>query len=66
MSINISRNNIPNKRITVIGLQKSGYASAILGNKLGATIFVSEQNINENIIKNKKELNGKGIKVEIY
>ena len=65
MNINISRNNISNKRITIIGLQKSGYASAILGNELGATIFVSELNINENIIKNKKKLNRKGIQVEI-
>jgi len=65
MNTNRFKNDISNKRITIIGLQKSGYASAILGNELGATIFVSELNINEDIINKKNNLNEKGIKVEI-
>ena len=65
MKNNMFKNNIANKRITIIGLQKSGYASAILANELGATIFVSEININEDTINNKKNLNEKNIEVEI-
>ena len=35
--------NIKNKRITVLGLGKSGYGVAKLANHLGARVFVSDQ-----------------------
>mgnify|MGYP003328329956 CR=1 FL=1 len=38
----INRINQKRKKITIIGLKKSGYAAALLGNQLGAKIFVSD------------------------
>ena len=40
--LNITKENLLNKKITIIGLKKSGYAATILGHELGANIFVSE------------------------
>ena len=40
----INRVNQKGVKITIIGLKKSGYAAALLGDQLGATIFVSDSN----------------------
>ena len=62
---NINKANQSNKKITIIGLKRSGYAAALLGYELGAKMFVSEINNDEEIEKNKNILIKKGIDVEI-
>ena len=62
--LNISNKNLLNKKITIIGLKKSGYAAAMLGHELGANIFVSEIDNDLEIITNKNNLIKKGIDVE--
>ena len=61
----INRVNQKGNKITIIGLKKSGYAAALLGNQLGATIFVSDSNKDKEIIKNNNSLANKGIDCEI-
>ena len=61
----INRGNQKGKKITIIGLKKSGYAAALLGNELGAKIFVSELSKNEEIIHNRNALIDKGIDCEL-
>jgi UDP-N-acetylmuramoylalanine-D-glutamate ligase len=62
--LNISNKNLLNKKITIIGLKKSGYAATILGHELGANIFVSEIDNDLEVITNKNNLIKKGIDVE--
>ena len=62
--LNITKENLLNKKITIIGLKKSGYAATILGHELGANIFVSEIDNDLEIITNKNNLIKKGIDVE--
>ena len=52
----INRQNQKHKRITIIGLKKSGYAAALLGDQLGAKVFASEINKNKEIISNRNAL----------
>ncbi|MBI04385.1 MAG: UDP-N-acetylmuramoyl-L-alanine--D-glutamate ligase [Pelagibacteraceae bacterium] len=61
----INRTNQKGKKITIIGLKKSGYAAALLGNQLGATIFVSDFSKDKEIINNRNILIKKGIDCEI-
>ena len=61
----INRENQKGKKITIIGLKKSGYAAALLGNELGAKIFVSELSKNKEIIHNRNALIDKGIDCEL-
>ena len=61
----INRSNQKGKKITIIGLKKSGYAAALLGNQIGATIFVSDVRDDKDIIKNRDRLIDKGIDCEI-
>ena len=51
-----NRENIVNKRITVIGLGISGKAVSILANQLGAIVYASDSNSSEEIISNAMEL----------
>ena len=51
-----NRENIINKRITVIGLGISGKAASILANHLGAIVYASDSNSSEEIISNAMEL----------
>ena len=51
-----NRENIFNKRITVIGLGVSGKAVSILANQLGAIVYASDSNSCEEIISNAMEL----------
>ena len=65
MLINITKETLSDKKITIIGLKKSGYAAALLGHELGANIFVSDIGNNSDIITKKNTLIKKGISVEI-
>ncbi len=65
MILDITKKNIKNIKITIIGLKKSGYAAALLAHELGANIFVSELNNDKEIIYNKQKLIEKNIEVEI-
>ena len=51
-----NRENILNKRITVIGLGISGKAVSILANQLGAIVYASDSNSSKEIISNAMEL----------
>ena len=57
--------NIANKKITIIGLQKSGVAAAQLASMNGADVFVSDLIENEITKKNYKELTDNNINCEI-
>ena len=48
--------NIKNKRITVLGLGKSGYGAAKLANHLGARVFVSDQGNEKTTLSNANKL----------
>ena len=48
--------NIKNKRITVLGLGKSGYGAAKLANYLGARVFVSDQGNKKTTLSNANKL----------
>ena len=48
--------NIKNKRITVLGLGKSGYGAAKLANHLGARVFVSDQGNKKITLSNANKL----------
>ena len=37
-----TKEDIKNKKITIIGLKKSGYSAAILAHNFGAEVFVSD------------------------
>ena len=65
MNLEICKKNISGLKLTIIGLRKSGYAAAVLGHELGASIFVSELNSDPEIISNKNKLIKKNIVVEI-
>ena len=64
MNLEIFNKKLSSLKITIIGLRKSGYAAALLGNELGASIFVSELNNDPEIISNKNKLMKKNILVE--
>ena len=57
--------DIKGKRVTVIGLARSGVAAAKLAQKLGAYVFVSDQSNSNDVIKSFQELQKAGIKGEI-
>ena len=43
----LSKENIACKKITILGMKKSGYSAALLASKFGATIFISDNNKDE-------------------
>ena len=51
-----NRENILNKRITVIGLGISGKLISILANHLGAIVYASDSNSSEEINSNAMEV----------
>ena len=61
----INRLNQKGNKVTIIGMKKSGFAAALLGNHLGSTIFVSDINKNKEVINNRDALADKGIDCEI-
>ena len=38
----LSKENIADKKIIILGMKKSGYSAALLASKLGATVFISD------------------------
>ena len=54
-----------NKKVTVIGLGRSGLAAADLLKWLGATVFISEKADNDRFRALRDDLGNKGIRVEI-
>ncbi len=53
------------KRVTVVGLAKSGYAAALLLGDLGATVTVTEKNPAEKISVDLQELTHGGVRMEL-
>ena len=60
-----TKENIKNKKITIIGLKKSGYSAAILAYNFGAEVFVSDCEDDKDTRINYNKLVKKGIKCEI-
>ena len=60
-----TKEDIKNKKITIIGLKKSGYSAAILAYNFGAEVFVSDCEDNKDTRINYDRLVKKGIKCEI-
>ena len=61
----LSKENITDKKITILGMKKSGYSAALLASKLGATIFVSDSSKDETVYQNYEKLKKVSIPVEI-
>jgi len=57
--------DLKGKRVSVIGLARSGVAAAKLAQKLGAYVFVSDQSYTNDVIKSFQELQKAGINGEI-
>ncbi len=57
--------DLRNKKVTVVGLGKSGTGSALLAEKAGAVVSVTDNNDTDDIRKNAESLKGKYIAVEI-
>ena len=38
----LSKENIADKKIIILGMKKSGYSAALLASKFGANIFISD------------------------
>ena len=41
----LSKENIADRKITILGMKKSGYSAALLASKFGATIFISDNTV---------------------
>lgn len=54
-----------NKRVTVIGLARSGMSAALLLRDLGADVYATDSGDSEDLRKNERYLKLKGIEVEI-
>ena len=52
----LSKENITDKKIIILGMKKSGYSAALLASKFGATIFISDSNKDEIICQNYEKL----------
>ena len=61
----ISKNNLANKKITILGMKKSGYSAALLASKFGSAVLISDSNKDEIINHNYKKLKEAGIQCEI-
>ena len=60
-----TKEDIKNKKITIIGLKKSGYSAAILAYNFGAEVFVSDCKDDNDTRDNYNKLIKKGIQCEI-
>ena len=61
----LSKENIANKKITILGMKKSGYSAALLASKFEATIFISDNNKDEIVFQNYEKLKKAGMQCEI-
>jgi len=57
--------DLKNKKITVVGLGKSGFAAALLAVKLGASVKVTDSSDSALLQERKEQLSKKGIAVEL-
>jgi len=57
--------NFKGKKVTVVGLAKSGAAAAFLLKKLGARVWATDSGDSEGLRKTKGMLEAKDIKVEL-
>ena len=60
-----SEKNLAGKKITILGMKKSGYYAALLASKFGATIFISDSGKDKIVKHHYEELNKIGIKCEM-
>ena len=60
-----TKEDVKNKKITIIGLKKSGYSAAILAYNFGAEVFVSDYKDDNDTRINYNKLVKKGIQCEI-
>lgn len=56
---------LKNKKVTVVGLARSGMAAALLLCDLGADVYASDSGDSEELRKNAELLKGRGVKVQI-
>ena len=61
----LSKENIADRKITILGMKKSGYSAALLASKFGATIFISDSNKDEIVCQNYEKLKRVGMQCEI-
>ncbi|MFH0771820.1 MAG: UDP-N-acetylmuramoyl-L-alanine--D-glutamate ligase, partial [Candidatus Omnitrophota bacterium] len=59
------KTDLKNKKVTVVGLARSGLAAALLLKELGAEVYATDSGNSEDLIKSKLLLEGKGVNVEI-
>ena len=59
----LSKENIADKTIIILGMKKSGYSAALLASKFGASIFISDKNKDEILCQNYEKLKKAGIPV---
>ena len=61
----LPKENIAYKKITILGMKKSGYSAALLASKFRANIFISDNNKDEIVFQNYEKLKKAGIQCEI-
>ena len=61
----LSKENIADKKIIILGMKKSGYSAALLASKFGANIFISDNNKDEIVCQNYEKLKKAGMQCEI-
>ena len=61
----LSKENIADKKIIILGMKKSGYSAALLASKFGANIFISDNNKDEIVFQNFEKLKKAGMQCEI-
>ena len=60
-----SKENIADRKITILGMKRSGYSAALLASKFGATIFISDSNKDKIVCQNYEKLKKAGMQCEI-
>mgnify|MGYP001173025243 CR=1 FL=1 len=61
----LTKNNMADKKITILGMKKSGYSAALLASKIGATVFISDNKKDEIVNHNYEKLKKAGLQCEI-
>ena len=61
----LPKEDIAYKKITILGMKKSGYSAALLASKFRANIFISDNNKDEIVFQNYEKLKKAGMQCEI-
>ena len=61
----LSKENIAGRKITILGMKKSGYSAALLASKFGATVFISDSVKDDIVCQNYEKLKKVDIQCEI-